>query len=246
MAAKTVFGPTATRVSARRGGEYGHRVDAEVEEEGQHLVLHHVGQRARDQKLARVGLRQGRDHRGEAGILALGEGRLDAGAGVVQHPHPRRMAGREPFGRAGEIELDDLGRAGADEEELPDVAPPGQKAVHLAFELDLRVGQTGQIRLFEDHRAEARLGKDHHACGALQKVGAGARADDEEEGVLHLSMEPDDAGKAAEYLVLAALLQHRRRAAADGGRRMAGHAAASSRAARSFKRNWPALMTYAA
>ena len=42
------------------------------------------------------------------------------------------------------------------------------------------------------------------------QVRAGARADDEEERVLDLAVQPDDAGQPAEHLALAALAQHRR------------------------------------
>ena len=43
---------------------------------------------------AAVGARRGqlRHQRGEAGVLALGEGRLDAAAGIVQDPHRGRVA----------------------------------------------------------------------------------------------------------------------------------------------------------
>ena len=50
------------------------------------------------------------------------------------------------------------------------------------------------------------LGEDHYPGGRLDEMGAGARADDEEEGVLDLAMQPDDPGEAAEYRPLAALL----------------------------------------
>ena len=129
----------------------------------------------------------------------------------------RRVQLRQPFGRAGEIELDDLGRAGADEEQLADVGAARQQARDLAVKLVMGVGQTGQIRFLEDRGAEARFGKDHHAGGRLQQMRAGARADDQKEGVLHLAVQPDDAGQAAEHLALAALLEDGRVAAAGGG-----------------------------
>ena len=58
--------------------------------------------------------------------------------------------------------------------------------------------------------AEARLGEDHHARGALQKMRAGARSDNQEERVLHLAVQPDDSRQPAEHLVLATFLE-------DGG-----------------------------
>ena len=63
----------------------------------------------------------------------------------------------------------------------------------------------GKVALFQDRGGEARLGEDHHAGRGLQQMRAGARADDEEERVLDLAMQPDDAGQAAENLALAAL-----------------------------------------
>jgi hypothetical protein len=122
----------------------------------------------------------------------------------------RRVHLRQAFGRAGEVELDDLGRAGAHEEQLTDVGAAAEEALDLAVELVMGVGHAGEIALFEDRGAEAGLGEDHDARGRLQEVRAGPRAHDEEEGVLHLAVEPDDAGEAAEDLALATFLQ-------DGG-----------------------------
>ncbi len=76
-------------------------------------------------------------------------------------------------------------------------------------QLVVGVGEAGEIALLDDGRGEARLGEDHHAGGRLDQVRAGARADDEEEGVLDLAMQPDDAGEAAKDLALAALVEDR-------------------------------------
>ncbi len=121
------------------------------------------------------------------------------------------------------------------------------------------VGQARQVALVDDRGGEARLGKDHDAGGRLQEVRAGAAADHEEERVLYLAVQPDDAGQPAEHFALAAFAQHRRiEAAARCGRRLqsGGHQAclspcavwcqgscAASRAARSFSRNCAALTT---
>ena len=86
-----------------------------------------------------------------------------------------------------------------------------------AVEFVVGVGEAGEVALVDDRGGEARLGEDHHAGGRLDQVRAGARADDEEERVLDLAVQPDDAGQAAEHLALAALAQHRRVAAATGG-----------------------------
>ena len=79
-----------------------------------------------------------------------------------------------------------------------------------AVEFVVDVGESGEIALVEDRGREARLGEDHHAGGRLDQMRAGARADDEEERVLDLAVQPDDAGQAAEHLALAALAQDRR------------------------------------
>ena len=129
-----------------------------------------------------------------------------------------------------------------------------------AVELVVGVGQAGEVALVDDRGGEARLGEDHHAGGRLDQVRAGARADHQEEGVLDLAVQPDDAGQAAEDLALAALAQHRRRvrqpqpvtSACAGGAFMArsrpvrrcrpAASRLSSRAARSFSRNCVALI----
>ncbi len=240
--------PDAGQLLGGAGGQAAHRADAERLQERQRLILDHIGQRADQQQLARLTGGQGGDHGGEASVFALGEGRLDAGAAVIVDPDRRRVQRREPLGGAMQVELDHLGGAGADEEELADVGPAGQKPRHLAVELGIGVGKAGEILLFEDGGAEARLGEDHHPRGGLQQMGAGARAHHEEEGVLHLAVQPDDAGQPAEHLTLAAFLQDRRGAATAGGRDgKLGHghrtASRSRRARRSFHRNCPALMT---
>ena len=116
-----------------------------------------------------------------------------------------------------QVELDDLGRAGAHEEELPDVRPARQQPRDFAVELLVRVGEAGEVLLLEDRGPESGFGEDHHARGRLEQVRAGARAHHEEEGVLHLAVQPDDAGQAAEDLALAALLEDGCVAAAGGG-----------------------------
>ncbi len=68
------------------GGQDADGADAEGGEQRKHLILDHIGQRADDQQFAGAGGGQGGHHCGEAGILALGEGRLDAGTGVVDAP----------------------------------------------------------------------------------------------------------------------------------------------------------------
>ena len=72
-------------VGARRGQDFG--VDPHLGQQVDRLIFDHVGQRANQQELACVCFGQHRDHRGKAGVFALGEGGFDPGAGEVQHPH---------------------------------------------------------------------------------------------------------------------------------------------------------------
>ncbi len=120
----------------------------------------------------------------------------------------RRMNRRQPLGGAVQVQLDHLGRAGADKEQLADVGAAGQQAGHFAVKLGIGIGKAGQILFLKDRGAESGFGKDHHAGRGLQQVRTGAAAHDQEEGVLHLAVQPDDAGQAAEHLALAAFLQN--------------------------------------
>ncbi len=119
------------------------------------------------------------------------------------------MLPRQTLGGAREIELDHLGRAGADEKQHLDVGTPLQQARDHPIEFVIGVRQAGEIALVDDRGGEARLGEDHDAGGGLDQVRAGARADHQEECVLDLAMQPDDAGQAAEHLALAAFAQNR-------------------------------------
>ena len=192
------------------GREEVHARDADLGEQAAELVLHDVGEASHHQQgRLCVGRRRGRFRRecGEAGVLALGEGGLDAAAGIVDHPKARRVATGEARGGAAEIELDHFGGAGAHQEQHLDVRAAGQKLVHDPVQLLVGVGHAGEVALLHDGGGEAGFGEHHHPCGRLYQVGARARADHQEKGVLDLSMQPDDAGQAAENLPLAALPQ---------------------------------------
>ena len=201
--------PDGRAVVAAAGRQEGDMPEAHFLEEAAELVLDHVGKRADHEEIRGVGLGQGRDHRREAGILALGEGGLDAGAGIAHHPDIRGVFGAEADGGAAQVELDDFRGAGADEEELADVGAAREQAADFAVDLVMGIGEAGEVLLFHDRGAESRLGEDHHPGGGLQQMRAGPRADDEEEGVLHLAVQPDDSRQTAEHLVLAALAQDR-------------------------------------
>ncbi len=117
----------------------------------------------------------------------------------------------------------------------------------------MHVRQTGEVPLVDDCGGEARLGENHDTSGRLDEMSAGARADDEEERILDLAMHPDDARETAEHRMLSAALPHWRvdaaacLCAAELEWRHVVHddasAERSSRARRSFRRNWAALTT---
>lgn len=113
----------------------------------------------------------------------------------------------EALGGLGEIELDHFRRARTDEEQRADVRAAFEQAVYHPVELVLRIDHAGKIALFHDRGGKARLGEDHHARRRLQQVRAGAAAYHEEEGILHLAVQPDDPGQAAEDLALPAFAQ---------------------------------------
>ena len=118
-----------------------------------------------------------------------------------------------------QIDLDDFGRAGSDEEQQFDVRAPLEQPPDDAVEFVVDIGDAGQIALVHDRGGEARLGENHDAGGRLDEMRAGARADDQEERVLNLAVQPDDSGQPAENLALAALLKNRLRGAAVERRR---------------------------
>ena len=222
-----------------RGGPCGderHALDPDLREQPRELILHHVGERARDDQRRRAGriLRQFGDDAGEARILALRERGLDPAARIIEHPRPAGMLCRQPQRGARQVELDDFGRAGADEEQQFYLGSPLQQPVHHAVELLVRVRQSGKVALADDRGRETWLGEDHDARRRLDQVRARAAADDEEKRVLDLAMEPDDPGQPAEHRALARI--------AEGGH--PAHAAIGPdwRASRNFRTYCAALM----
>ena len=165
-------------------------------------------------------------------------------------------------GGALQIDLDDFRRAGPDEKQQLDLGAALQEASDDAIELVVDVGNARQIAFVENRGRETRLGEDHHAGGGLDQMRAGSRTDDEKEGVLDLSMQPNDACQAAKHFPLTAFAQNRPIGASSDGlgraavdRRQGVHwiapkpaaakaespAGAWRRAVRSLSRNWVAL-----
>jgi len=104
----------------------------------------------------------------------LGEGGFDAAARVVEHAHGGVVDPVLALGGARQVELDDFGRAGADQKQQADVGAARQQLAHHAVEFFVHIGQACQVALVDDGGAKAGLGKDHHARGRLDQVGAGA------------------------------------------------------------------------
>ena len=181
-------------------------------------VFDRIGQGANNQQLIFVAARHQRQHRHQGVVFPLGEGGFDATAGIIQHPHPARQLGTKPFGGPLQIELDHLAGAGAHQKKGADLGAALQQLPHQPVQFFVGIGQAGQILFPQDRRAEAGFGKDHHPRRALDQVGTGAGAHHQEKGVRHAAMQPDDRGKPAKNLTLAALLEHlrQREIGADG------------------------------
>ena len=199
-------------------------------------VFDRIGQGAHDQQLLHSAAGHQRHHRQQGLVFPLGEGGFDATAAVVEHLHPAGQLGVEALGGLGQIELDHLAGATAHQKQGADLRAPHQQIAHQPVELLIGISQAGQVALPEDRGAEAGLGKDHHAGGALDQVGTGAGAHHQEKGIGHAPVQPHDGGEAAEHLPLAALpqqlgLNHGRRCRggsptglARAGQRAAGRA----------------------
>jgi hypothetical protein len=89
---KRVLGPTPGHFGGAMRGQATDPGDADLAQKFQRLILDHVGQRPDDQQLVRCGFGQHRHHGGEAGILALGEGRLDPRPNSSARGHAGRAA----------------------------------------------------------------------------------------------------------------------------------------------------------
>ena len=173
----------------------------------------------------------------------------------------RRLAARGAL----EVDLDHLRRARAHEEQKLRLGAALEQPRDHTVELLVHVRDSGEVAFGEDGGREARLGEDHHARRRLDQMRAGAGADHEEEGVTDLPVQPDDAGQPAEHFALSALAQDGELFGSAGGAgrlQVEGHAhvhgagsgcaladgkaaadALESRAARSFRTNWVALIT---
>ena len=115
------------------------------------------------------------------------------------------VGGRQTLSRAGEIQLDHLRRTRSHKEQLLDIRTARQQPCNLAIQFVIGICHARQIGFFEDCCAKTGFSKNHHSRGRLQKMRAGAAADNEEKRILHFTVKPDDAGEAAEYLALSAL-----------------------------------------
>mmetsp|Transcript_76033 Transcript_76033/g.137252 ORF Transcript_76033/g.137252 Transcript_76033/m.137252 type:complete len:249 (-) Transcript_76033:200-946(-) len=102
------------------------------------------------------------------------------------------------------VHLDDLGRARANPDDdggvtiLLDTCAQASK-----FAVVIQLCRN--IALLELGHGVPGLGENHNAHGVLQEVAAGLRADDEEEGILDLLVEPRHAADGAEGVVVAGL-----------------------------------------
>ena len=207
-----MFGPTQGGRSAPAHRKECARADAQLVEEARELVLDDVGERADDEQgrsARRAFARQARHERREAGVFALRERRLDAAAGIVEDANLAGMKRSTKPGRGAlQIELDDLGRAGADKEQQLDVGPAREQPLTTRSSSSSMSASPARSRSLDDRRGEARLGEDHHARRRLNQMSASAGPDDEKEGVLDFAVKPNDAGQAAKHFTLATLTQN--------------------------------------
>ena len=179
-------------------------------EQADQPIFHRISQGARDQQLLLITGWHQRNEGLQGTVFPLGEGGFDATAAVVEHHHAAGMLLVEALGRFRQIELDHLARAAAHQEQGADLRAALQQLRHQSIELLIGIGQAGQIPFAEDRGAEARLGKDHHAGGALDQVRTGARTHHQKKGIRHAPVQPHDRGEPAEHLPLAALFERRR------------------------------------
>ena len=79
----------------------------------------------------------------------------------------------QTLGGLGEVELDDLGRAGANQEKGSDFRSTLKQPIDDTVEFGVAIGQSGEIPFLNDRGGETRLGKDHYPCRRLEQVRAG-------------------------------------------------------------------------
>ncbi len=79
----------------------------------------------------------------------------------------------QTLGGAGKVDFNHFGWARPHQKELANVRTARQKAGHFAVQLDMRVGHSGQILLFENRCTESGFSENHHTGGRLQQVRAG-------------------------------------------------------------------------
>jgi|GEM_PF-4277875 len=174
------------------------------------------------------------------------------------------MPGGEALCCAREVELNHLRRTGTDQKQQPNVGPTPEQLINNSVKFLIRIGQAREVTVIDDGCGKARFGKDHDPGGRLNEVRAGARAHHQKEGILNLSVQPDDSGEPAEHFSLTALANDLRQwiidrrqpitprvqAAAIAGSSIAtaltrrcqwGVHRRCLRAMRSFQTNWPAL-----
>ena len=115
-----------------------------------------------------------------------------------------RHAGR----RRRQVQLDNFGRAGPDQEKKLDIWTPREEPLDRFVQLFIHIGQPGEIALIHDRGCESGLCKNHHPGRGLDQMGAGPRPDNQKKRILNLAVQPDNTRKAAEYLALPVLLDH--------------------------------------
>ena len=80
----------------------------------------------------------------------------------------------EALGSVAQVQLDNLGGAGTDQEQGADLGPACQHFCNGAVQFLVAVGHTRQITLSQYRSGEPWFGENHHPGGGLDQVRAGA------------------------------------------------------------------------
>ena len=162
------------QVSRLPGRQAANRLDAHPLEQVHLPVFHGISEGSHQQQLTLIaGGEQGNEGR-QCPVFSLGERGFNAAAGVVHHPHPACQFFVEPFGGPGQIQLDHFAGAGPHQKQRADFGAALQQFPADPVEFVVGIGEASQIPLAENGCAETGFGKNHHPCGALDQMGAGA------------------------------------------------------------------------
>ncbi len=138
------------------------------------------------------------DHRLQHVVLALRVGGIEAVEPARVHAHAGQRL--ERFGATGHVHLENFRRAGRAQKNRARLVLGDDRFDQRPQRLEHVAAR--QVVFVEHRGREARLGEDHHAQRCLQKPLTRVGADDEEEAVLHLVVQPADRRERTEVVAL--------------------------------------------